>query len=376
MSAPKKRILFLTLKTFGFTGGIEKMCRVVCRALYEIEEKGGIKNYVYSMYDRPIERDSRYTPNWSFQGFAKQRIWFVIVSIWRGMRSDTLLLSHVNLLFIGFLIRLFRPSIKIYLFAHGIEIWPRLGFLKRYFLKHIDILAVSQFTKDKIILSQGLQSDRIRVLNNALDPFYEFPTHFEKPQNLIKKYHLKKKGPLLFTLTRLASTEKYKGYDIVIEVLPEIIAHYPNLVYMIGGKYDKKEKQRLDGLIAQMGVQQHVQLSGFIDEIELTDHFLLADLFIMPSKKEGFGIVFIEAMASGLATIAGNLDGSTDALKQGELGLLVDPENKAEIKEAILKQLKQHLDQSEPLIQQQKCRNYFGFEVYRGKLEEVLLEGS
>jgi glycosyltransferase involved in cell wall biosynthesis len=373
MSIPRKRVLFLTLKTFGFTGGIEKMCRVVCRTLYEIEEKGQIKSYVYSMYDRPVERDSRYTPAWSFQGFAKKRIWFVVVSIWRGLRSDTILLSHVNMLFIAFLIRLFRPKIKIYLFAHGIEIWQRLFFLKRYFLKQIDILAVSEFTKERIIQSQGLNADRVRVLNNALDPFYDFPEYFEKPAVLIKKYNLRQKGPLLFTLTRLASTEKYKGYDIVIEVLPEIILHYPNLIYMIGGKYDDQEKQRLDILIEKLGVQKHVQLLGFIDEIELTDHFLLADLFIMPSKKEGFGIVFIEAMASGLSAIAGNVDGSTDALKQGELGLLVNPENKAEIKAAILKQLKQHLEQSQPLLLQKKCKEYFGFEVYRDKLEEVLV---
>lgn len=349
------------------------MCRIVCRALYEIEEKGKIKSTIYSMYDYPIERDSRYAPKWSFKGFSKDKTRFALVSIWRGLQSDSLVLSHANLLFVAFLIRLFRPHIKIYLFAHGIEIWPRLGFLKRYFLKRIDILAVSEYTKERIIQSQGLKAERIIVLNNGLDPFYEFPKHFEKPQALIEKYELQHKGPILFALTRLSSTEKYKGYDNVIEVLPEIILHYPDLVYIIGGKYDAEEKQRLDLLIEKHGVQKHVKLTDFIAEIEITDHFLLADLFIMPSKKEGFGIVFIEAMASGLATIAGNADGSVDALKQGELGLLVDPENKEEIKAAILQQLKQHLAQGQPLQLQQKCVKYFGFDVYRDKLEKVLL---
>ena len=68
---------------------------------------------------------------------------------------------------------------------------------------------------------------------------------------------------------------------------------------------------------------------------ELPDYFRLADVFVMPSTGEGFGIVFLEAMATGVRVIAGNQDGSRDALCDGALGTLVDPENCEELASAI-----------------------------------------
>jgi phosphatidylinositol alpha-1,6-mannosyltransferase len=69
---------------------------------------------------------------------------------------------------------------------------------------------------------------------------------------------------------------------------------------------------------------------------ELPDYFRLADVFVMPSAYEGFGIVFLEAMATGVHVIAGSQDGSRDALCDGALGTLVDPENGEELASAIL----------------------------------------
>jgi glycosyltransferase involved in cell wall biosynthesis len=76
---------------------------------------------------------------------------------------------------------------------------------------------------------------------------------------------------------------------------------------------------------------------GFIKEEELAQHFLLAGTYIMPSQNEGFGIVFIEAAFYGLNVVAGNMDGSKDALLNGQLGFLVNPNESREISQAILK---------------------------------------
>ena len=78
-------------------------------------------------------------------------------------------------------------------------------------------------------------------------------------------------------------------------------------------------------------------MPGYIADNELGDHFGLADIYVMPSIKEGFGIVFIEAMYYGVPVIAGNMDGSVDALCNGELGLLVNPLDEVEIQHAIEK---------------------------------------
>src|SRR6185437_13841430 len=86
-----------------------------------------------------------------------------------------------------------------------------------------------------------------------------------------------------------------------------------NLKYLLIGKYDDREKARLDVLIKKYGLQQQVVFTGFVPDEALADHFNLSDIYIMPSEKEGFGIVFIEAMYHNKPVIAGNRDGSVDA---------------------------------------------------------------
>ena len=81
---------------------------------------------------------------------------------------------------------------------------------------------------------------------------------------------------------------------------------------------------------------KNVQFAGLVPPEELPDYFRLADVFVMPSTGEGFGIVFLEAMATGVPVIAGNRDGSRDALCDGALGTLIDPENCEELASAIL----------------------------------------
>src|SRR6185437_1267256 len=125
--------------------------------------------------------------------------------------------------------------------------------------------------------------------------------------------------------------ERYKGYDKVMEALVLLKTKYPQLRYLLAGNYDDKEKEWVDHLIQQAGLQRQVILPGYIEDDEIPGHFAVSDIYIMPSSGEGFGIVFIEAMYYGLPVIAGNKDGSTDALLNGELGQLVNPGNAQEI---------------------------------------------
>src|SRR5262249_38877932 len=73
---------------------------------------------------------------------------------------------------------------------------------------------------------------------------------------------------------------------------------------------------------------------------ELAEHYRLADVFIMPSVKEGFGIVFLEAAACGVPVIGGNEDGSWDALREGRLGRAIDPDNEQDLVGAVLAALR------------------------------------
>jgi phosphatidylinositol alpha-1,6-mannosyltransferase len=370
-----KKVLFLTLKVFGFTGGIEKVCRVICRALYDIEEEGLIEAKVYSMYDNSNERDSRYLKKQQYKGFNEHRKRFVVNSFLSGINADVVILSHVHLLSIAYLIKRFRPKTKVYLIAHGIEIWKKFPETKLKALKRLDkILCVSQFTADKISKIHGIPDHKLGILNNCLDPFYYFPDDFSKPKSLLSRYNLTENHAILISLSRLSSSEKYKGYDNTIAILPELVKKHPNVMYLLAGKYDEEEKIRIDNLIKKYKIADHIRLIGFVDEAEITDHFLLSDIFVMPSKKEGFGIVFIEAMASGLCAVAGNKDGSVDALKNGELGELIDPDNMEDIKQALANMLANPLSHEEKIQLQKKVLTYFSYEHYKNAIRNLILQ--
>ena len=122
-------------------------------------------------------------------------------------------------------------------------------------------------------------------------------------------------------------------------------------------------------MIAGLGLQQQIILTGFIPDEALAGHYDLADLFIMPSRKEGFGIVFIEAMYYGKPVIAGNMDGSVDALHNGEFGLLINPNSQQEITEAIVEVISNY---KKYVPEHAAVMKYFGFEVYKEKLKKIL----
>jgi phosphatidylinositol alpha-1,6-mannosyltransferase len=369
-----KKVLFLTLKVFSFTGGIEKVCRIICRALFDLSEQNTVDPMVYSMYDEAFDRDSRYLRKQQFQGFKENRKSFVVKSFLMGVRSDVVILSHINLLSIAYLIKRFRPKTKVYLLAHGIEIWRKFPETKLKALKRLDkIICVSKFTAKKVKDIHGIDSEKIEILNNCLDPFYYFPENFSKPEPLLSRYGITQDHTVLMSLSRLSSSEKYKGYDHTLAILPSLIKKYPKVMYLLAGKYDEDEKLRIDKLIAQHKIEKHIKLIGFVDEAEVSDHFLLADIFIMPSKKEGFGIVFIEAMASGLSVVAGNKDGSVDALRNGELGELVDPDNLIQIEQTLRKLLESPPTDEDKVDLQQRVFDVFNYEKYRDSIESLIL---
>ena len=135
------------------------------------------------------------------------------------------------------------------------------------------------------------------------------------------------------TVSRLASSERYKGHDRVIRVLPRVLAEHPDAIYVILGHGD--DRPRLEALATEVGVGKQVHFTGWVAAEDLPDHYRLADVFVMPSTGEGFGIAFLEAMASGIPVIGGNRDGSLDALGDGTLGMAVDPDDADELSWAI-----------------------------------------
>ena len=286
-------------------------------------------------------------------------------------RPSLVISTHFN--FIPLAYRLYLLfDIPYWAIAHGIEAWnlknPNLKCALRYANR---ILAVSHYTRDRILKEQNLDPDKVVVLPNTFDSERFTITH--KPYHLLKRYHLTQQQSVILTVARLSKSEQYKGYDRVLQALPKIRSVIPNVHYLLVGKGD--DRPRIEQIIQELQLENHVTLAGFVPDEELCDHYNLCDVFAMPSKREGFGIVYLEAMACGKPCLGGNQDGALDALDQGEIGVLVNPDDIDEIADALIQILEKKYPN--PLLYQpeqlrQAVIDRFGFEAFQQRLHQYL----
>lgn len=340
-------------------------------ALSEIENKEAnftfkaISAYDSNYYDSHIKKQNFIS--------EKNKALFFLKSFFLALKSDIIIIGHINQAPLAWMIKLIAPSKKIVLIAHGIEVWRNARFFdKKLYQTVYKILSVSTYTKTILTDKQSVDSEKIIIFHNTIEPIFKNPdVQFQKPNYLKLRYGIKDHHKILLSISRIDSNEKYKGYDTVIEALS--LLNDKNIIYILAGKYDSQEYERIHKLLAQKGLLDQVFMIGYINELELTDHYLLADCFVMPSMKEGFGIVFIEAAFCGLDVIAGNKDGSVDALMNGELGFLVNPTNEKEIVLAVKKIISTEKTLAQKQALQQKVIDNFGFERYKNNLSNFLL---
>ncbi|MEO8577950.1 MAG: glycosyltransferase family 4 protein [Gemmatimonadales bacterium] len=246
-------------------------------------------------------------------------------------RPDHIISTHVNF---GPAAHLANRFFKIpyTLVAHGIDIHERLPGRTLAAIRAAErIVAVSEWTRGNLIALGGIDPKRVAILPNTFDE--ERFTVGEKSPELLSRYKIAPDERVVLTVARLDANERYKGYDRIVEALPQIVRECANVRFLIVGS--GADSERVARLARDNGVESSVTFTGFVAQEELADHYRLADVFAMPSTGEGFGIVFLEAMASGTPVVAGNRDGSVDALDKGRLGSLVDPMNVDEIANAI-----------------------------------------
>jgi phosphatidyl-myo-inositol dimannoside synthase len=224
---------------------------------------------------------------------------------------------------------------RLWIQVHGIEAWHELSRLYWQSMEAADLVtAVSRYTRRRLLEWIGIDPARVKILPNTVDPrFRPGP----KRGDLLDRHDARGKK-ILMTVSRLASSERYKGHDRVIRSLPQVLLHYPETVYLIVG--DGDDRPRLEALASECAVRDMVKFAGPVASEELPDYYRLADVLVMPSTGEGFGIVFLEAMACAIDVIGGNRDGSIDPLGDGAVGSAIDPEDSDELVSAILAALR------------------------------------
>lgn len=270
--------------------------------------------------------------NTSKSGYIKNLISYLL----RDHKFDILICGHINLLPIAWpLAKIF--SLPICLIIHGIDAWqPTKNRFANYFAQKTDyVVSVSKITLERFQGWAGSNQKKTWVLPNCVDLSQFSPG--PKPPNLIERYGLSNKK-VIMTLGRMPGLDRCKGFDEVIEILPGLLRKMPNLVYLIAG--DGPDRERLHKKALDLGLDKQVVFTGMVSETEKTSHYCLADAFVMPSRGEGFGIVLLEAMSCGVPVVASMSDGGREALREGELGQLVDPADPEQLADAIRQALK------------------------------------
>lgn len=227
-----------------------------------------------------------------------------------------------------------RLGAPLWLQVHGIEAWsPPGALIRKAVMRARMVTSVSRYTRRRFLAWADLAPETVRVLPNTFDPVF---TRGERPVGLARRLDVEDRKVLL-TVSRLDQRERYKGIDRVLAALPRVRARHQNLAYVVVG--DGTDRERLSREAGALGLADCVRFVGDVPAAELADYYRLADVFVMPSTGEGFGIVFLEAAAAGLPVIGGNRDGSVDALADGVIGRAIDSDNLDALATAIVASL-------------------------------------
>ncbi|MEA1999976.1 MAG: glycosyltransferase family 4 protein [Euryarchaeota archaeon] len=197
--------------------------------------------------------------------------------------------------------------------------------LGRYLLKNAS--KIIALTEDQIeqYTNRGGDESKITVIPNAID--LEKYGSCEDPAKDTS-------GKNLLFVGRL---EKYKGIQDVVGMMPALLASEPDVrLTIVGG--DSGFRHELEGLSERLGVSDTIVFTGEVSRDDLLEKYREADIFVLPSRMEGFGIVLLEAMASGLPCVAYSIPSVRTLIEHGKTGLLA--ENEEEFLESILCLLK------------------------------------
>ncbi|GBE09785.1 GDP-mannose-dependent alpha-(1-6)-phosphatidylinositol monomannoside mannosyltransferase [bacterium BMS3Bbin12] len=185
-----------------------------------------------------------------------------------------------------------------------------------------------------LIAGFGVPEAHIRVIDPVVDLHTFQP---QAPSPALRERYALGDGPVLLTVCRLV---RRKGVDLVIEALARLVPAYPGLRYLVVGA--GPERRNLEALARRHGVAERVIFAGSVPEKELPAHYHLASVFVMPSRYlgdeasvEGLGLVYLEAMASGLPVVAGRSGGVPDIVHDGENGILVAPDSVTDLARAL-----------------------------------------
>jgi phosphatidyl-myo-inositol dimannoside synthase len=379
-STPRaKRIIGLFPELLGI-GGIQLAGRLTTAALDAIACRRGWSEEFLSLNDptgpRVLEAGQRTIP---FRGFGRGKIRFFFSGIgairpFRRKGAEIVLAAHPNLAVVSSYMRRMSPHLRTIVMAHGVEVWTPLTFLRRRALEQAQlVLAPSSDTIHKLIDVQGVPAEKIRKLPWPINPSFLVLAEASGALSLPRAFP--KQGRVILTVGRWAAAERYKGLDELIRAIPQLVTIVPDLhLVAVGGGDDLP---RLKRLAINLRIAECVHFLEHLSNEDVAACYAHADLFALPSTSEGFGLVFLEAMAFSKPVVAAAIGGTTDVVEDGINGLLVPPGDPDALVEALRRllfdeSLRRELGRRGEAIVRQK----YHFAAFQSALEIILDEAD
>ena len=364
---PSPAMLALVPDAFGGRGGIAQYTRDFLGAL---ADAGAVSSIAVLPRHAP---DRTAPPERIEQMLARPgRIAYSVAALRTALSRpiDVVFCGHLFMAPLAALIARLKGA-KLIVQTHGIEAWPRPSRLQRAALEAADlVLCVSRHTRAVVLSWAAIAPERVLVVANTVrDAFTPGDGSTTRAALGVENKRV------LLTVGRMDSRQRYKGQDRVIAAIPSIVAQGHDVEYLVVGEGD--DRARLEALARDVGVSERVRFLGAAEFRVLTELYRMADLFVMPSTGEGFGIAFLEAMASGTPVLGLDVAGTRDALADGQLGTVV---SEAEFPVAIARLLAN--PKPDPVALAAAARARFGRETFAAgvrnalnRLMEVELDG-
>ena len=351
--------LLLTPELFETEGGIARILRLYLKALCEISGKGDHVRLL-SLNDRVIESGelNRYSNaslvEWEVSGGSK--LSFCGAALRMCRRSDRIICGHVGQLPVAWAAAKLKPGLEYYLVAHGIEVWRPFSLLERIALRGATkIMCVSEYTRQQVLKFGKLPPEQATVLPNALDPNLSPP----------KSVPVGEGPPNILSVSRLSLADNDKGIGHLVSAMPAVLARIPAARLRIVGRGDGLPG--LQALANRLRLNDSVEFVGFRSDHVLLEEFARCRLFALPSQKEGFGLVYLEALAHGRPCLGARSGGVPEVIT-ADTGVLVEYGDVPGIAASTIAALERQWT-LEPFIERTK---FFSYASFRDRLSAML----
>lgn len=367
------RVLIGLFPELDAPGGVQRAGRHMAAVLTEFAASRGMECRLLSLNDTPeLHRMTISGREFVFTGCDRAKARFAMSALKAARRRAKLVLAgHPNLAPVARLMKFVAPRMKSIVCTHGVEVWEPLPGLRRSSLQKANlVLAPSQYTTDHVRTDQGVSPRRLRVLPWALDPQFEALATSAQKTPLPERYP---QGQVILTVGRWLATERYKGMDTLITALPKLLPRWPDLQLVAVGEGD--DRDWLQDLAEENGVNMHVHFLSGISYPQLAACYAACDMFALPSRGEGFGLVYLEAMACGKPVIGGAHGGAPEVIKDGVTGYLVQHGDAVQLATSI-ETLLANPEMAKEMGRRGKERveNEFRFNVFAKSLKKILRE--